>query len=68
MRPARLFLSVACLLLAGCAGATPPPVWASLNCSSISDPKDSGMTYSACVQQWMRTNDGGPPGGAAPRG
>ncbi len=58
----RRFLPIllGCLLLAGCAAANPIPVWASLNCGNTGDPKDNGTTYQACIEQWIRTNDGGP--------
>jgi len=57
---ARALILLGCLLFAGCAGTSPIPVWAALNCSSIGDPKNGGTTYQECVEQWIRTNDGGP--------
>ncbi len=60
-RPRALLLPLTVLLLtasglAACNTPTPPAVLASLNCGSIGDPKNTGSTYSECVQLWLRTN------------
>ena len=56
MRHVTRALPLLALALASCAGANPPSVRASLNCSSIGDPSRGG-TYAECVQQWTRTNE-----------